>query len=163
MSDADKEEKGSITIRVPSKAASALLIALAGTAWAKIEQWIDRGDTHRMQEGVYRVTADRIEEIYERLEACEDHVADAEPMPKTARLESLTRELVGSRGPASVVVEAVDMAGAEDEAEDEAEEAPDPVEVRVTYKKSRLPDFRNLQQRVQESGLEEIIQLNAEE
>lgn len=163
----EKDEKGGITIKLPSKTAMAIVVALAGTAWNKVETYLNEERTESVQEGTFKLTAARLEEIYEELEYL------AEESEQCQRDIQELYELGGNLAKYHRKVEAPkpDPEPAEDASMDEfGEEAVEASPVMATegdradtaFKKARLPDFDQLQQQIQEKGgLDEILQHKA--
>ena len=121
--------------KIDWKAMALVLGALGGctgAVWNSVDSWLTGLRQDRMQRGTYGLLSTRIDELYERVEVCEELLLDE---PEAGSID----DGAGMPHPPGVAVS--------------EEEAPVPVEVTpqsppepVAYKKARLPEYGAIQQ-----------------
>ena len=122
----------------------------AGAVWNQVDSWVQQAHDDRTQSGTYELLAQRLDELYERVEACEavyepaetDEVDEAAApprptdRPRLVEAVSVDAQLQASSPPDNAAMVEMIMESA----------PPDP----VAYKKSRLPSFDVIQQKARQ-------------
>lgn len=121
-----------------------------GAVWNQVDSWLQQARDDRTQSGAYELLAERVDELYERVEVCElaHESAEAAPemppastrrsrKPKLLESESIDTQLQASSPTNSTAID-----------ETIPEDAPPPEP--VAYKKSRLPSFEVIQQKARQ-------------
>ena len=132
MTDESKD-KGGITIRLPDKAVIAIVLALAGFAWNKVDAFLTRATQHKVEEGIFEFQQGQITELVRRVDDLRAAIELLESSPKH-----------GSTPPASI-------------AKPSFPEPPPPVRSKIKYE-----DFVNQVQRKGVVDIEEIEEEAAE-
>jgi len=120
-----------------------------GAAWNKAEEWINEARSERVQQGTYELLAGRIDELYERVGACEEALgggAGAE-----AAGDEISASALGAGGAAGLDADGLAAI---------AEHAPEPLEAEKpprAFSKARLPDFRSIQQAAQQVDADAML------
>lgn len=135
-----------------------VVLTIIGGAGGYLLDWIDDLSENRAQSGAYDLLAQRIDELYTRVETCETAHQVAEGAPEAAGGAAVSSGKGGKRKPTSKppeaarVVPPLPASPHPDEpitmVETNMESAPPPTP--VAYEKSRLPSFNAIQQKARQ-------------
>lgn len=135
----DEKSRGGITIRVPDKAVVAIVLAIGGSAWNKVEGMINRTETTLVQQGVYELLGSRLEKTMVDVDRLKARVHE---------LES-AKDVKGSQAPAHPIPT-----------------SPSPFKAKISssggqglrFQQSRLPKYDLIQRKVESGHFQKLME-----
>lgn len=161
-----KEDQNAVTLKVNKGTITAIIVALAGFAWNKMEAYLDRDEirtTSSVHETSYQLTKREVEALWEAIDAIEEHLEEAEvidePIPAAMPLH-VPNEVIERIHALAPEPPPIDDGGQQLVNDDpgpvvEPEPSPPVPMVDETKPKRRLPDYETVQKAVKAGQIEE--------